>query len=347
MSSRADSRAALAVVAASDVTDRAIEALRAGQPIAVAGISTAMAEGMLCAAAEHATADVVNWMITHGRGLTCVGLTAERCEALELTSARSARARQGGPEYLNTIEARDGITTGISAADRARTIRLAGDPGSSPKDLVTPGHVIPIRAAAGGVLEHPGCAEAAIDLLRAAGLDPAAALCHALDDAGAVMGLAELSAFSSRQGVPLVTTEEVADRRMREEKVVVRVGALSVATPQGVQQAYEYVDPSSRTRHFAVVVGDPLGAGPPLIAIHVQRPLEDALGTELATAAERMAKAGGGVLLYLGSVAAAPPAWHGAEEAKAPGEPIPTRPATAYAAAQILRDLGVNAVRLR
>lgn len=336
---------------AAERVERALDALRRGGVVAIAGGDGERAEGMLCAAADGISYETMNWMVGHGGGFSCVALPAARCAELGLRAQRppeAAGARLAGPVYLNTVEAREGVGTGISIADRVRTTRVLGDPGSRAEDLVSPGHVVPIRVGPGGALERRGCAEAALDLVVLAGLSPAAALCHALDESGAVASFARLAALADEHGIPLVSVDEVVDRLLRAGTIVTRAEERTIETAVGPVKAVAYRQPLTGSTHFAALVGDLAPDVPPLLRMHVQSPLDDALAREapVRRALSELAEAGGGVLLLLAQEADAPPPWR----ADGPAEQTAATAASglnAYAAAQILRDLGFDAVRLR
>lgn len=326
----------------------ALETLRSGGLVAIAATETPFPEAMLCAAAHGISGHALNRMIVLGRGLTCVALPAARCAELGL---RAPRRESGEPpsrraEYLNTVEARVGVSTGISVADRTRTIGLLGDPATVARDLVRPGHVMPIRVGEGGVLANPGCAEAGLDLVTLAGAAPAAALCHVLDEEGAVADLATLTALAAREGIPLLSSGEIADLRLRAEVLVERVGGGAVQTAAGELETVTYRVAHSGAVHLAVLVGDVSGGAPQRVRVLVQDPLGDAIGPRAAVpeALEALRADGGGVLLYLASGDAAPAAWHGAAAGREPRALGGSH--NAYAATQILRDLKIDAVRL-
>jgi 3,4-dihydroxy 2-butanone 4-phosphate synthase/GTP cyclohydrolase II len=190
----------------------ALAELRAGRMLVVADDEHAGSTGGLTIAAEHATAEAVNLMATHGRGLVSLALTPERCVALGLPPM-AREASPHGPEFTVSIEAREGVSTGISAADRARTIRVAVDPEAGPTDLVRPGHMFPVRTRPGGVLERRARAEAAVDLARLAGLRPAGVTCEVLDDDGALATVPALRALCAAHGLKMVSVAALAEHR--------------------------------------------------------------------------------------------------------------------------------------
>jgi 3,4-dihydroxy 2-butanone 4-phosphate synthase / GTP cyclohydrolase II len=190
---------------------RALDQLRAGGMVVVCDDPDRENEGDLCMAAELVTAEAIAFMACHARGLICLSLPAERCGELALPLMVPQNEGTDHTAFTVSIEAATGVTTGISAADRARTIRVAVDPASQPSDLVRPGHVFPLRARPRGVLERRGQTEAAVDLTRLAGLTPAGVLCEVINDDGTMARGAQLAAFSRRHGLPVVTVEHIAE----------------------------------------------------------------------------------------------------------------------------------------
>ena len=186
----------------------AVEALRAGGIVALADVSSRYSQGYVVQIAERVTPASVTFMVTHARGLVCVALPEQRCDELDLRSLGRGAENRPAPEYAITVEARHGVSTGISSADRAATIRVLGDPDASPDDLVRPGHVVPIRVAAGCAAAGPA---AAIRLAELARPRSAAAICHVLDAAGSTVGLSWLRRFAVRHGLPLVTTAQLRE----------------------------------------------------------------------------------------------------------------------------------------
>jgi 3,4-dihydroxy 2-butanone 4-phosphate synthase / GTP cyclohydrolase II len=203
--------------------DVALRHLAAGGMVVVADDPDRENEGDICIAAQFVTPDAIAFMIREARGLVCLSLPAERCDELELPLMVPAQCDLEATGFAVSIEAATGVTTGISAADRARTIRVAADPASCAADLVRPGHVFPLRARAGGVLERRGQTEAAVDLTRLAGLTPAGVLCEVMNDDGTMASGPQLHAFCHRHGLPLVTVDDLAGFRLATEPAL---GAL-------------------------------------------------------------------------------------------------------------------------
>src|SRR6476469_7534048 len=210
--------------------DEAIQNNRSGRFVVVVDDADRENEGDLTAAAQFVTPEAIAFMATHGRGLICLCLTPERCDELELRPMTDHNETPLGTDFTVSIEAREGVSTGISAHDRARPIQVAIDPGSVPHDLVQPGHVFPLRAKPGGVLQRAGQTEAAVDLARLAGLIPAGVVCEIMNDDGTMARVPDLIPYCRRHGLKLITVADlIAYRRRTEEKLVERV--VSTALP--------------------------------------------------------------------------------------------------------------------
>jgi 3,4-dihydroxy 2-butanone 4-phosphate synthase / GTP cyclohydrolase II len=197
-----------------------LEDVRAGRMVVVCHAD----EGDLTLAAEHATAEAINFMATHGRGLICMALTPDRCDELGLNLMAATSGAQARGTFMVTVEARTGVTTGISAHDRARTIRVAIDPSTGPDDLVQPGHILPLKTKVGGVLERAGNAEAAVDLARLAGLRPAGVICAVMNDDGTMARVPDLARYCARHGLKMVRLADLIAYRL-VERVDVRAVA--------------------------------------------------------------------------------------------------------------------------
>jgi 3,4-dihydroxy 2-butanone 4-phosphate synthase / GTP cyclohydrolase II len=264
------------------------------------------AGGAVVVAAEHADASAITFMAVHARGLIALGLTPARCAALGLHPMTHATGGDGARSMVS-IEARDGVSTGISAQDRARTIQVAVDPDSGPGDLVEPGHVFPIRTAPGGVLERPEHAEAAVDLARLAGKRPAAVVCTILGESGAVAVPTELERFCRRHALCLVDLDAVAAHRRRSERFIEVMGDERVATAAGPLRAVSFRDRGSGEMHVALCSGDVTRAANVLVEVHMGCLGGDVLGSPECGCGERLrerlhrvAAAPAGVLVYLG-----------------------------------------------
>jgi 3,4-dihydroxy 2-butanone 4-phosphate synthase / GTP cyclohydrolase II len=263
-------------------------------------------EGDLAIAAEHVTAEAVNFMAREGRGLVCVALSAERCEALDLPPMVRDNTSPFGTAFTVSIEARGKITTGISAADRAATIRATADPATRPQDLLRPGHVFPLRAQPGGVLKRAGQTEASVDLARLAGLEPAAAICEIMNDDGTMARVPDLVAFARRHDLPILTVAELIRHRLRLETIVERVASPRLPTDYGELTLHAYRVEATGEEHVALVMGELAGDEPVLVRVHSQCLTGDVFGSarcdcglQLQLALEKIAETGRGVLLYL------------------------------------------------
>jgi 3,4-dihydroxy 2-butanone 4-phosphate synthase/GTP cyclohydrolase II len=252
------------------------------------------------------TPDAVNFMATHGRGLICLCLTPERCDELGLRQMTDQNEAQFGTAFTVTIEARDGVSTGISAADRARTIQVAVDPTSTPHDVVSPGHIFPLRARPGGVLKRAGQTEAAVALARLAGLTPAGVVCEIMKDDGTMARVPDLVEFCERHGLELVTVADLIEYRRRTEKLVERVVSVRLPTDHGDFQAVAYRETLTGKQHVALVKGDVAGKDDVLVRVHSECLTGDVFhsrrcdcGEQLDQALATIEREGLGVLLYL------------------------------------------------
>ena len=263
-------------------------------------------EGDLIFAAEKVTPEAVNFMARFGRGLICVSLTPERCDALELPLMVEKNTASHGTAFCVTVEARDGTTTGISAHDRAETIRVLVDPASGPADLRRPGHMFPLRARRGGVLKRAGHTEASVDLARMAGLAPSGVLCEIMDDSGEMARLPRLKEFAREHGFGILTVADLIAYRMRTEKLVEQVAGPELPTEYGNFRIYGFRNSVTGEEHVALVMGDIDPEVPTLVRVHSQCLTGDIFasrrcdcGVQLDVALRRMAHEGRGVLLYL------------------------------------------------
>ena len=280
--------------------------LRAGRMIVVLDDEERENEGDLVLAAEHVTAAAINFMATHGRGLICLPLTPERLDGLQIPLMVEQNTARFGSAFCVSIEARRDVTTGISAADRARTVQVAVDPRSRPHDLARPGHVFPLRAHPGGVLKRAGHTEAAVDLCRLAGLTPAAVICEVLNADGTMARLPELTSFAGAHGLRMVTIAALIRHRMRTERLVTRVASPGLPTPgaRWTIHAFRY-DLEDQT-HVALVLGDPHPDEPVLVRVHSECLTGDVFGSlrcdcgpQLRRAMALVEAEGKGAILYL------------------------------------------------
>src|ERR1700691_3636494 len=247
--------------------EEALEEIRLGHQIVLVDDEDRENEGDLAMAAEKATPDALNFMAKFGRGLICRALTEERCDELQLPPMSQVNTSNYGTAFCESIEARRGTTTGISASDRATTILTAIDPATRPADLARPGHVFPLRAKRGGVLVRAGQTEASVDLARIAGMYPAGVICEIMDDDGTMARLPQLAEFCRRHGMKLLTVAELIRYRMRHERYVRRVAEGVLPTRYGDFRMIVYASDVDREQHIALVRGDLAGA-PPLVRVH-------------------------------------------------------------------------------
>jgi 3,4-dihydroxy 2-butanone 4-phosphate synthase/GTP cyclohydrolase II len=284
----------------------AIEDIRQGRMVVVCDDENRENEGDLTIAAQFVTPEAINFMAKEGRGLICLALTPDRCDelGLDLMAAKNESAFETA--FTVSIEARTGVSTGISAADRAHTIQVAIDPETSPRELVQPGHVFPLKAKSGGVLERVGQTEAAVDLARLAGLNPAGVICEIMNDDGTMARVPDLAPYCARHGLKMITVAELVAYRRRKEKLVERVVATKLPTSFGEFVAVGYRSLIDNKHHVALVKGDVEGAEDVLVRVHsecltgdVFHSLRCDCGEQLESALAMIEREGSGVLLYL------------------------------------------------
>ena len=280
--------------------------LREGRMVIIVDDEDRENEGDLVCAAERVTPAAINFMATHARGLICMPLTEERCDELHLTMQVADNTSFLGTAFTVSIEARKGVTTGISAADRATTILTAVDPKTRPQDLARPGHVFPLRAKKGGVLVRPGQTEASVDLARIAGLDPSAVICEIMNEDGTMARMPQLEEFAARHGLKIISVAELVRYRMQKEILVRRAVEADLPTVYGLFRAIAFENVLSGEVHLAMVMGAPAGERPVLVRVHTENvtcdmfgSLIDDTGFQLHAALERIAAEGRGVVLYL------------------------------------------------
>src|SRR5687768_8375870 len=286
--------------------EEAIEDIRDGRMVVVCDDEDRENEGDLTMAAQFATPDAINFMAKEGRGLICLTLTPERCDelGLDLMAAKNESAFETA--FTVSVEARDGVTTGISAADRARTIQVAIDPGSSPRDLVQPGHVFPLKAKAGGVLERTGQTEAAVDLARLAGLNPSGVICEVMNDDGTMARVPDLEDYCRKHDLKMVTVSDLIAYRRRHDKLIERVVEAGLPTKFGDFSVVGFRSLVDDKHHVAMVKGEVDGEEDVLVRVHsecltgdVFHSLRCDCGQQLEDALARIEQEGRGVLLYL------------------------------------------------
>ena len=284
----------------------AIEEIRRGRFVVVVDAPDRENEGDLTIAAEFATREAINFMAMHGRGLICLCLTEERCDELRLRPMTHNNETPYGTAFTISIEAREGITTGISAADRAQTIATAIDPEKSPADLVQPGHVFPLRARAGGVLRRSGQTEAAVDLARLAGLEPAGVVCEVMNDDGTMARIPDLIPYCQKHGLKLVTIADLIEYRRRTEKLVERMTSVRLPSAYGEFTAVAFREKLTGKHHVALVRGEVAGKENVLVRVHsecltgdVFHSLRCDCGEQLEQALAQIGTEDRGVLLYM------------------------------------------------
>jgi 3,4-dihydroxy 2-butanone 4-phosphate synthase / GTP cyclohydrolase II len=286
--------------------EEAIEDIRNGKFVVVVDAPDRENEGDLVIAAQFATPEAINFMATHARGLICLCLTEERCAELGLRPMTEHNETPLGTAFMNTIEAREGVTTGISAHDRSHTIQVAIDPTKARHDLIHSGHVQPLEARTGGVLRRAGQTEAAVDLARLAGLNPAGVVCEIMRDDGAMARVPDLVEYCERHHIALVTVADLIEYRRRTEKLVERTTAVRLPTAYGDFTAVAYRETLTGKPHVALVKGEVDGAEHVLVRVHsecltgdVFHSLRCDCGEQLDRALTQIAGEERGVLLYM------------------------------------------------
>jgi 3,4-dihydroxy 2-butanone 4-phosphate synthase/GTP cyclohydrolase II len=335
-----------------------LEDMRAGKMVVLMDDEDRENEGDLIIAAEHVRAEDINFMAHYGRGLICLTLTRERCRQLRLPLMVSDTNTDHRTNFTVSIEAAEGVTTGISAHDRAHTIRTAVRRDARPEDLRQPGHIFPLMAQPGGVLTRAGHTEAGCDLTRLAGLEPAAAIVEILNDDGTMARRPDLEKFAQRHKLKMGTIADLIRYRLEKERSVERIAERTITTEFGAFRMFCYEDHVNRTVHLALVAGELEDERVPLVRVHLKDTLGDvvgirdrALGWPLRSAMQRIAREGHGVIVILrpdetprdlmdavhsiGLDSPAPPAQAGAKVLRTYG-----------IGAQILRDLGVTRMRV-
>jgi 3,4-dihydroxy 2-butanone 4-phosphate synthase/GTP cyclohydrolase II len=288
--------------------EQAIADIRAGKLVIVADDEDRENEGDLVGGADQVTPAMINFMATHGRGLICLTLIPERCQALGLPPMAEQNSEAHETAFTVSIDAatRFGVTTGISAADRAATIRVAIDPATVPSDLRRPGHVFPLRARPGGVLQRVGQTEASVDLARLAGLYPAGVICEILSADGTMARRPELERFAARHGLTFITVAQLVGYRLATERLVHRVAEARLPTPFGEFKIVGYRNDVDTAEHVALVYGDVQGERGVLVRMHSKCLTGDVFGSarcdcgwQLHSAMRMIAQEGRGVVVYL------------------------------------------------
>ncbi|HEV2298953.1 MAG TPA: 3,4-dihydroxy-2-butanone-4-phosphate synthase [Candidatus Acidoferrales bacterium] len=286
--------------------EEALEEIRHGRMIVLVDDEDRENEGDLTMAAEKVTAEAVNFMAREGRGLICLALTEERCDALNLVPMTQRNTSAFGTPFCESVDARRGTTTGISASDRATTILTATNPDAHPEDLARPGHVFPLRAKRGGVMVRAGQTEASVDLARIAGLEPAGVICEIMNDDGTMARVPQLTEFCQRHNLKLLTIAELIRYRMQHERYVKRIAETTLATRFGDFRMLAYSSESDHELHVALVRGDLSGSHPPLVRVHSHCLTGDVFGALacdcreiIDRSLEAIAAEGRGVFVYL------------------------------------------------
>jgi 3,4-dihydroxy 2-butanone 4-phosphate synthase/GTP cyclohydrolase II len=284
----------------------AVAEIREGRMIIIVDDEDRENEGDLVCAAEKATPEIINFMARHARGLICLPLTEERCDELHLTTQVADNTSFLGTAFTVSIDARKGVTTGISVADRATTIQVAVDPQTRPQDLARPGHVFPLRAKKGGVLVRPGQTEASVDIARIAGLYPAGVICEIMNEDGTMSRLPQLKDFAEAHDLKMITVADLVRYRISKETLVKRAVETDLPTVYGRFRAIAYENVVNGDMHLAMVMGDVRADDPVLVRVHTENvtcdmfgSLIDDTGFQLHTALEKISAAGQGVVLYL------------------------------------------------
>ena len=350
-----------------DSVEDIVADLRAGRMVIVMDDEDRENEGDLIMAAELATPEAVAFMIRHASGIICVPMEEEQLTRLDLPQMVATNSESHRTAFTVSVDLRAGTTTGVSSGDRAATIRGLADARSKPQDFARPGHIFPLRSRRGGVLVRTGHTEAAVDLCRLAGLQPAGVICELMNDDGTMARRPQLEAFAARHNLKIGTIADLIRYRLRNERSVERVTAQPVQTELGEFTLYAYEDRMSQDVHLALTRGTLRGEEPPLVRVHVVDPLRDLLGIRsdplawtLRAAMERIARAGSGVIVILRDRESPGDLLESVRSLSAPASrDVPAPPGPAHGArhdgevlrtfgvgAQILKDLGVRRMRV-
>ena len=338
----------------------ALEDFRLGRMLVVVDDEDRENEGDLTVAADFATPEIINFMAVHGRGLICLAMSAERCEALGLPLMSPKNTSNFGTAFTESIDARQGVSTGISAADRSLTIQLCMRPDTRADDLARPGHIFPLRAREGGVLVRAGQTEAAVDLARLAGLSPGGVICEIMNDDGSMSRLPDLAVFCRKHQLRLITVADLIRYRMSHERFVARQAVGSIRTPHGEFRTVSYSNSMSPERHLALVFGDPQVLPASLVRMHSHCVYGDVFGSLRCQCRQMLdhsmaliAREGAGVVVYLHQTGLGLRAdgdrilTHGDDFQRfTPSDPHNETQHEAGIGAQILADLGLKRIRL-
>ena len=326
----------------------AIEDFRSGRMLVIVDDEDRENEGDVTIAAEKITPDVINFMAKHARGLICLSLSAEICDALNLPQMSTRNTSRLGTAFTESVEAAEGVTTGISAADRARTIQVAIDPSSRPTDLVRPGHVFPLRAREGGVLVRAGQTEAVVDLARLAGLRPGGVICEIMNDDGSMARVPHLKEFCARHSLKMISVADLIRYRLQNERFVQRQSEGCLRTEFGDFKTIVYASSIVPEMHLALVHGEIAGREDVLVRMHSHCTYGDVFGSVecqcqrvLRKSLELIAAEGAGVLVYLHQTG---PGFRNHSFGTPDGQKRLQH--ESGIGAQILSDLGLHTIRL-
>jgi 3,4-dihydroxy 2-butanone 4-phosphate synthase / GTP cyclohydrolase II len=284
----------------------AIEEIRAGRMLVVVDDEDRENEGDLTIAAAKTTPEIINFMVTHGRGLICLALTPERCDQLHLPLMTTHNTSTFGTAFCETIDALEGVTTGVSASDRTNTILKVVDPNCRPEDLARPGHIFPLRSRQGGVLVRAGQTEASVDLARMAGLDPSGVICEVMNEDGTMARVPQLLEFCERHGVKMISVAELIRYRMLHERFIRRAMEGTIQTEFGEFRTIAYSSNLDPEVHMALVYGDVKDKDGVLVRMHARCVYGDVFGSVacdcgklVRSSLQQIAAEGAGVLVYL------------------------------------------------
>jgi 3,4-dihydroxy 2-butanone 4-phosphate synthase / GTP cyclohydrolase II len=287
--------------------EEAVEDIKNGKMIIIVDDEDRENEGDLVCAAEKVTPEMINFMAVHGRGLICLPLTEDRCDELKLPPQSAENTSGFGTAFTVSIEAKEGVTTGISAADRAKTILCAVNPNSQPSDLARPGHIFPLRAKNGGVLVRVGQTEASVDMARIAGLNPSAVICEIMNDDGTMARLPELEIFAEKHNLKIISVADLVRYRIHKETLVRKIVETELPTAYGIFRAGVYENIINGETHLAMAMGDfSQTTEPVLVRVQTENITFAMFGSTLGEASaamqsslKKIAEAGKGVILYL------------------------------------------------
>lgn len=339
-------------------TEEIIDAFRAGQMVVLVDDEDRENEGDLILAADFVTPEAINFMVTHARGLVCLTLTEERCQQLGLELMTRNNGGRFHTAFTLSIEAAQGVSTGISAHDRAKTVQAAVARDARPEDIVQPGHIFPIKARPGGVLMRAGHTEAGCDLAELAGLTPASVICEVLKEDGSMARLPDLLLFAQQHGIRVGTIADLIRYRSQHESIIERMGQRTLNTPFGTFEAIAYRDKPSGSAHLALFNGKINADTETLVRVHQPVSLIDLIETEstthswnMASAMKRLAITPPGVMVLLNCEASAKDVLFRFNHQDLPDSSSATQTGshdlrTYGIGAQILRDLGVGKMRL-